>query len=269
MVQAIPTYTIGVFRLPKALCSKLNSMMAQFWWGSKPNERSLSWMKWEKMGRSKFRGGMGFRDLETFNLGLLANQGWRFLHASDSLVSRSMKEKYYPNKSFMQARLGSRPSYAWRNIFQAWEVLEKGLVWRVGNGEQIHIWGDKWLPTPSTFAIQYPIRVFPSSAWLVDLIDRDSGWWNVDLIRTIFNPGEAEVLYGLVLSPLKQSDKLVWNETTSSLFTVKSAYHLAQQSKDQGTGECPITSKSCSFLEKDLVSAYACCREELHLEGMP
>jgi hypothetical protein len=45
VVQAIPTYTMGVFRLPKALCSKLNSMMAQFWCGSKPNERSLSWMK--------------------------------------------------------------------------------------------------------------------------------------------------------------------------------------------------------------------------------
>jgi hypothetical protein len=170
-------------------------------------------MKWEKMGRSKFRGGMGFRDLETFNLALLAKRGWRFLHNPDSLVSRIMKENYFPNDSFMHARLGSKPSYAWRSIFQAREVLEKGLVWRVGNGEQIHIWGDKWLPTPSTFAVQSPVRVLRLSTQVVDLIDSDSGWWNVDLIRTIFNPKEAEVICGLVLSPLKQSDKLVWNET--------------------------------------------------------
>jgi hypothetical protein len=185
------------------------------------------------MGRSKFTGGMGFRDLETFNLVLLAKQGWLFLHAPDSLASRIIKEKYYPNESFMQARLGSRPSYAWRSIFHDWEVLEKGLVWRIGNGEQIHIWGNKWLSTPSTFAVQSPVRVLPSSAQVVDLIDRDSGWWNVDLIRTIFNPEEAEVICGLVLSPLRQSDKLVWNETTFGIFTVKSAYHLALQSMVQ------------------------------------
>jgi hypothetical protein len=34
VIQAIPTYCMSVFMLPKALCSKINSLMQQFWWGA-------------------------------------------------------------------------------------------------------------------------------------------------------------------------------------------------------------------------------------------
>lgn len=64
---------------------------------------------WERMGRSKGVGGLGFRDLECFNLAMLTKQGWRFLHNQESLAAQIMQEKYYPNQTFWRLTWGLDP----------------------------------------------------------------------------------------------------------------------------------------------------------------
>jgi hypothetical protein len=51
VIQAIPTYTMSVFWVPKALCNEINAMISRFWWGHKENDKKVAWMSWEKMGK--------------------------------------------------------------------------------------------------------------------------------------------------------------------------------------------------------------------------
>jgi hypothetical protein len=74
VLQAMPTYTMNVFFLPKGFTKDLNSLLARFWWGHKGKDKSVPWMKWSHMGVSKDRGGLGYRDLFAFNLALLVKQ---------------------------------------------------------------------------------------------------------------------------------------------------------------------------------------------------
>ena len=110
-------------------------------------------MSWERLGRAKSKGGMGFKDLYCFNKALLAKQGWRLVTNPESLAAKNLKDKYYPNGDFWLANTGCRPSYAWRSILAGRELLQSGCQWRIGNGRSIAMWGDNWIPRSTTFKI--------------------------------------------------------------------------------------------------------------------
>lgn len=68
VAQAIPTYSMSCFKLPRGLCEHINGLLQKFWWGSRRGERKVAWVSWKTMCKPKYMGGMGFRDIELFNL---------------------------------------------------------------------------------------------------------------------------------------------------------------------------------------------------------
>jgi hypothetical protein len=54
-------------------------------------------------------------------------------------MGKIMKGKYYPNGSILDAKLGSKPSFIWRSILSSRSLIQDGLVWRIGDGSQVHI----------------------------------------------------------------------------------------------------------------------------------
>jgi hypothetical protein len=155
------------------------------------------------MGRAKEIGGIGYRDLESFNLALLAKQGWRLLKHPNSLMSRVLRQKYFPNDSYLNSQLRRNPSYGWRSIWNAKRLLLAGLIWRVGNGELIKIWGGRWIPCQSTYAIQTPPWILDKESKVSSLVDEDTHWWNTTLISEIFSAEEVALIYNIPISPTR------------------------------------------------------------------
>jgi hypothetical protein len=218
VMQAIPTYCMSVFLLPKTLCKEIQGMMQRFWWGHKDNTSRIHWMSWERMGKSKARGGLGFRDLEVFNKALLSKQLWRLLQAPDSLTAKILKAKYYPSRSILEAQLGNRPSYLWRSFMAAQPVLKNGLHWRIGNGDNIFVWHDQWLPRPTSYKIFSPGKILEQNARVSVLIDQNTRTWNVGLISEVFLEDEAELICSIPLSPLPVEDRIIWRGTKNGIF---------------------------------------------------
>ena len=157
---------MSCFKLPRGLCDHIKSIIRKFWWECKQGQRNPSWVSWDVMMRPKHLGGLGFRDLELFNLALLARQAWRLFMEPSTLSARILKASYFPDCSLQDAQLGARPSQIWRAILEGRDVMKQGMIRRIGNGQTTNIWSDNLIPKehtprPITSLVQNP----PTKGW--------------------------------------------------------------------------------------------------------
>jgi hypothetical protein len=127
-------------------------------WGASNGRRKTHWISWARLLWPKMQGGMGFHDMRIFNQALLARQAWRLLIFPDSLCARVLRARYYPNGNLVDIVFTGNPSSTWTAITHGLDLLKKGLVWRVGNGRNICIWRDNWIPRQSYMKVLTPQR---------------------------------------------------------------------------------------------------------------
>ncbi|XP_048492142.1 uncharacterized protein LOC125493157 [Beta vulgaris subsp. vulgaris] len=226
VIQAVPTYLMGVYKIPATIIQKIQAAMARFWWGSSDAKRKIHWKNWEAMCTLKCLGGMGFKDLTVFNDALLGRQAWRLINAPHSLLGRVMKAKYYPSCDFIDASLGYSNSYSWRSIWSAKALVKEGLVWRVGDGENINIWEAPWLADENSRHITSPRR---NDLMVVSqLIDPHTKEWRYDVIDEYFNERDRKCILAIPLNPDFPNDELTWALTKDGRYSVKTAYMLGK-----------------------------------------
>ncbi|KAK5795095.1 hypothetical protein PVK06_036352 [Gossypium arboreum] len=109
------------------------------------DKKDIHWCTWKELCSLKEDGGLGFRNLATCNVALLEKKGWHFINFPNSLLARVLKEKYYLNLDFYNARLGTLPSLTWKSVWATRGLLEKGICWRFGKGNHIFVWDNLWI----------------------------------------------------------------------------------------------------------------------------
>lgn len=180
VAQAIPSYTMSIFRLPVTFAKALKSMIVDFWWGATAEEKRIHWRKWKLLCRSKAQGGMGFRDFISFNQSLLAKQAWRILTDPNSHSRKIFEKKYFPSTDFLKAKLGHNPSFVWIIVLWGRELLIKGLRWRIANGDMISVSRDPWLLRPKHFMPISNPNQLNKNLRVSDLMHSKGGWhWQV------------------------------------------------------------------------------------------
>lgn len=107
----------------------------------------MHWFAWDRLCVPKKEGGMGFRDIESFNLALLGKQAWQIFENPNSLLTRVLKRKYLVESNILTATDKKKSSYVWKSILQDRDLLRIGLRFNVGDGKMNSAWIDPWLHT--------------------------------------------------------------------------------------------------------------------------
>ncbi|KAL5574087.1 hypothetical protein UlMin_023684 [Ulmus minor] len=198
VIQAIPSYSMNLFKLPSTLIRELHRLCAQFWWGGggggggEPGKRRMHWCTWEKLYSHKVDGGF-----------------------------------YFHKSSFLQVKANSSSSFIWRSILWGCELYKQGLRCKIGSGQNTYIYHDCWLPRAGIFKISSP-RVLGNFDKVSSLITA-SGSWNSSLIRESFHEDEANAILSMPLPRRTTPDTLLWHYDKSGHYTVRSRYWLANK----------------------------------------
>lgn len=227
VAQAVPSYCMSCFLLPKTMCSEIERIMNGYWWQS--NNRStkgLRWIAWDKMCTSKDRGGLGFRSLHGFNLALLGKHVWGFIQRPNSLVARVYKARYFQDCNILPSSIGRDASYVWRGIWEAKEQICKGYRWVLGDGQDINAFSDPWLRANEGFCVEdHHLNGFRDTK-VSAYFHPNTKMWDEQKVKHDFQQGDAELVLNTRIPQNQVRDRLVWSFSNSGIYTAKSGYHF-------------------------------------------
>ncbi|KAH1032402.1 hypothetical protein J1N35_044576 [Gossypium stocksii] len=141
------------------------------------------------------------------------------------------------------SKVESYPSFTWRNICGARELITDGLLWRIGNGRAVNIWNNPWLPSPGNSRLL--VHNMCTQWTIVDqLIDESSMTWKEDIIYKFVDHDQARRIFNIPLAHINAEDVLVWRHDNTGEYTVKSGYRVLLSGRSQLT--------SCNMDTNDL-----------------
>ena len=170
----------------------------RFLWGGGPDQNKIAWIRWDKVCLPKERGGLGIKDINTFNLALLGKWKLHLLQCQGDLWARVLESKYGGWRGGEEVGRTANESIWWRDIKRAMghsyqgRALQDGFRWKVGAGDRIKFWEDRWLCQEESLAEKYP-RIYLISSQQHQPIrqvgsHKDNGWeWPFLWRRPLFD----------------------------------------------------------------------------------
>jgi hypothetical protein len=257
VIQALPTYVMSNFMIPKSMCDQIEKAICRFWWGSKEGQQKIHWKARKELFKPKFQGGLGFRDMHLFNKAMLAKQVWRLQTDPNSLVGQCFKARYYPNTDILHSSQGRNASYAWQSIYQAIDLIHKGSCWKIGNGQLVNIWEDNWLVYQNGYKTFTPQANHHNINKVDDImLLQPQKSWNTNLIDQIFLPFESDLIKQIPLIDVPMDDRLMWPYSKDGIYSVKTGYNLLQSWQEAERPSTTINTRNTTIWKKTMDLTY-------------
>lgn len=100
-------------------------------------------------------------------------------------------------------------------------MIKQFYYWQVGDGNNISIWKDNWIPSMEG----PPKSNFVSTAIskVSDLMDSSTKTWKLDILEALFDNATVRSIQEIRI-PMSVRDIIRWKPSSDGFFYVKSAY---------------------------------------------
>ena len=107
------------------------------------------------------------------------------------------------------------------------EMIKQGYIWRIGDGTNVKIWTNPWIPRAWSRQV-----ITPKGSHLIshvsELMCPITGGWHEAMVRDTFWPEDARHILQI---PLREGveDFIAWHYDGKGIHSVRSAYKLQSQ----------------------------------------
>ncbi|XP_023927687.1 uncharacterized protein LOC112039077 [Quercus suber] len=185
-LSSLPTYFLSFLTIPTHVANKIEKLQRDLWGDTKTHL-----LGWYKVCMPMANGGLGIRKLTTFNKALLGKWLWRFGIEENRLWRRVVALKFGEEWGGWTSKLGRGVHRCGlcKSIRMGWEVFHKNVHFKVGVGDKVKFWIDRWcgdLPLHLAFLILYTFAANKAASVESSLLCQGAGnrrTWDVRFIR--------------------------------------------------------------------------------------
>ncbi|CAJ2644735.1 unnamed protein product [Trifolium pratense] len=249
VLSSLPLYFFSFFKAPVCVLKEMVSIQRNFLWGGGMDRSKICWVSWDNIFQPKDKGGLGIKNLESFNDSLLCKWKWRCLNDLSASWFNLLHFRYgsfADNFLYGEGRESLKhASIWWRDMWKTGGAEEGG--WFVNNissilsdGNNIAFWKEKWLGMEPLSEL-YP-SLFQKSTHK-DACISNMGIWNNNMWSWKLNWMEAlddadieslnelHQLLEQVRPNRASSDRRRWSSNSDGSFSVRSTYMVLQDKR--------------------------------------
>ena len=116
-LTSIIYFYMSMFLLPKMVIEKLDKHRKRFFWQEHEGRKRYHLVRWNRICRSKEKGGLGVKDLHKQNLSLLTKWWWK-LETKQGLWQDVIRAKYFNQDTLTSVKTKFNDSQIWKAIMK-------------------------------------------------------------------------------------------------------------------------------------------------------
>ncbi|GJW77555.1 hypothetical protein Tco_0139237 [Tanacetum coccineum] len=144
VLSSMQVYWASVLLIPKGIVYDINQLIRGFLCCNGEYKRGKAKVAWDVISLPKTEGGLGIRNLDTFNIALMTKHIWNIISNRKSLWVNWINIYQLRGRSFWDIPIRAEASWGWRKLLQLWEKVWPFFWVKIGNGLNISVMFDNW-----------------------------------------------------------------------------------------------------------------------------
>ncbi|GKE08939.1 hypothetical protein Tco_1412490, partial [Tanacetum coccineum] len=122
----------------------IERLLKGFLWCQGELTKGKAKVSWNSVCKPKEQGGLGLKNLRTWNEVLLMKHMWNVATKKETLCVKWIYMEKLKGKSIWEIECDSNSSFGWKSLLKLRGIVRKHIWWKIGNGKKVNVWHDTW-----------------------------------------------------------------------------------------------------------------------------